>query len=155
MWGRECLRRSSVLPLNLSDTAAINQDGSSLKFITDIAGRRCHIQDASDRGLWCIENYQGPQINITFRHLSQLKAHFLGGSYMRYFFHHLPGLHGCCPGAFQWGQGQLSSHSFLISLWDLIYYCFVVPCCAVFPWTLWKYIILFFFKSLQNIKISF
>ena len=42
-WGRECRRRSSVLPLNLSDTAATSQDGSSLKFIAPIAGRQCYI----------------------------------------------------------------------------------------------------------------
>ena len=41
-WGREC-RRSSVLPLNLSDTAATSQDGSSLEFIAPIAGRQCYI----------------------------------------------------------------------------------------------------------------
>ena len=33
VWGRECRRKSSVLPLNLSDTAATSQDGSSLEFI--------------------------------------------------------------------------------------------------------------------------
>ena len=49
-WGRECRRRSSVLPLNISDTAATSQDGSSLEFIA-IAGRQCYIQDASGRGL--------------------------------------------------------------------------------------------------------
>jgi len=42
-WGRECRRRSSVLPLNLSDTAATSQDGSSLEFITPIVGRQCYI----------------------------------------------------------------------------------------------------------------
>ena len=42
-WGRECRRRSSVLPLNLSDTAATSQDGSSLEFIAPIAGRQCYI----------------------------------------------------------------------------------------------------------------
>ena len=41
--GRECRRRSSVLPLNLSDTAATSQDGSSLEFIAPIAGRQCYI----------------------------------------------------------------------------------------------------------------
>ena len=50
-WGRECRRRSSVLLLNLSDTAATSQDGSSLKCIAAIAGRQCYIQDASGRGL--------------------------------------------------------------------------------------------------------
>ena len=49
--GRECRRRSSVLPLNISDTAATNQDGSSLEFIAAIAGRQCYIQDARGRGL--------------------------------------------------------------------------------------------------------
>ena len=38
-WGRECRRRSSGLPLNLSDTVATSQDGSSLEFIAPIAGR--------------------------------------------------------------------------------------------------------------------
>ena len=50
-WGRECRRRSSVLPLNLSDTAATSQDGSSLEFIAPIAGRQCYLLDASGRGL--------------------------------------------------------------------------------------------------------
>ena len=50
-WGRECRRRSSVLPLNLSDTASTSQDGSSLKFIPAIVGRQSFIQDASGRGL--------------------------------------------------------------------------------------------------------
>ena len=40
-----------MLPLNLSDTAATGQDGSSLEFIAAIAGRQCYIQDASVRGL--------------------------------------------------------------------------------------------------------
>ena len=51
-WGRECRRRTSVLPPNLSDNAATSQDGSSLEFKTAIAGRQCYIQDASCRGLW-------------------------------------------------------------------------------------------------------
>ena len=42
-WGRECRKRSSVLPLNLSDTAVSSQDGSSLEFIAPIAGRQCYI----------------------------------------------------------------------------------------------------------------
>ena len=42
-WGRECRRRSSVLPLNLSDTAATSQDGSSLEVIASIVGRQCYI----------------------------------------------------------------------------------------------------------------
>ena len=37
--GRECRRRSSVLPLKLPDTAASSQDGSSLAIIAAIAGR--------------------------------------------------------------------------------------------------------------------
>ena len=41
--GREFRRRSSVLPLNLSDTAATSQDGSYLGFIAAIAGRQCYI----------------------------------------------------------------------------------------------------------------
>ena len=41
-----------MLPLNLSDTAATSQDGSSLEFIAAIVGRQCYIQDASGRGLW-------------------------------------------------------------------------------------------------------
>ena len=40
-----------MLPLNLSDTAATSQDGSSLEFIAPIAGRQYYIQDASGRGL--------------------------------------------------------------------------------------------------------
>ena len=55
-WGIECRRRSSVLPLNLSDTAETSQDGSSLEFIVAIAGRQCYIQDASGRGLWGHKN---------------------------------------------------------------------------------------------------
>ena len=43
-----------MLLLNLSDTAATSQDGSSLEFIASIAGRQCYIQDASGRGLWCL-----------------------------------------------------------------------------------------------------
>ena len=34
-----------MLPLNLSDTAATSQDGSSLEFIATIAGRQCYIAD--------------------------------------------------------------------------------------------------------------
>ena len=41
-----------MLALNLSDTAATSQDGSSLEFIAAIAGKQCYIQDASGRGLW-------------------------------------------------------------------------------------------------------
>ena len=44
-----------MLPLNLSDTAATSQDGSSLEFIAAIVGRQCYIQDASGRGL-CLAN---------------------------------------------------------------------------------------------------
>ena len=44
-----------MLPLNLSDTAATGQDGSSLEFIAAIASRQCYIQDASGRGLWGIK----------------------------------------------------------------------------------------------------
>ena len=50
-WGRECRRRSNVLQLNLSDTAATSEDGLSLEFIAAIAGRQYYIQDASGRGL--------------------------------------------------------------------------------------------------------
>ena len=50
-WGRECRRRSRVLLLYLSDTAANSQVGSSLEFIAAIAGRQCYTQDASGRGL--------------------------------------------------------------------------------------------------------
>ena len=42
-----------MLPLNLSDTAATSQDGSSLESIAPIAGRQCYMQDASGRGLCC------------------------------------------------------------------------------------------------------
>ena len=48
---RECRTRSSVLPLNLSDTASTNQDGSHLEFIAAITGRQCYIHDASGIGL--------------------------------------------------------------------------------------------------------
>ena len=41
-----------MLPLNLSDTAATHQDGSSLEIIVTIEGRQRYIQDASGRGLW-------------------------------------------------------------------------------------------------------
>ena len=41
------------MPLNLSDTAATSQDGSSLEFIAANAVRQCYIQDASGRGLCC------------------------------------------------------------------------------------------------------
>ena len=40
-----------MLLLNLSDSAATSQDGSSLEFIAAIAGSQCYIQDASGRGL--------------------------------------------------------------------------------------------------------
>ena len=42
-WGRECRRRSSVLPPNLSDTAATIQDDSALEFSALIAGRQCYL----------------------------------------------------------------------------------------------------------------
>ena len=45
-----------MLPLNLSDTAATSQDGSSLEFIAAIVGRQCYIQDASGRGLWPVSS---------------------------------------------------------------------------------------------------
>ena len=45
-----------------------------------VAGVQFHVYQGR------IGNYQGPQINKIFRHLPQLEAHFLGGSYMRYFF---------------------------------------------------------------------
>ena len=47
-----------MLPLNLSDTAATSQDGSSIEIIAAIAGRQCYIQDASGRGLcvWSLLN---------------------------------------------------------------------------------------------------
>ena len=56
-WVRECRRGSSVLPLNLSDTAATSEDGSSLEFIAAITGRQCYSQDASGRGLWLGQTY--------------------------------------------------------------------------------------------------
>ena len=61
-----------MLPLNLSDTAATSQDGSSLEFIAAIAGRRCYIQDASGRGLWA-ENAGGGAVcsHLTFQTLLQ------------------------------------------------------------------------------------
>ena len=56
-----------MLPLNLSDTAATSQDGSSLEFIAAIAGRQCYIQDAIGRWLWYmlilgIINNRGKQV---------------------------------------------------------------------------------------------
>ena len=56
-WGRERRKRSCVLPLNLSDTAATSQDGSSLDFIAAIAGRQGYIQDSSGRGLWWFRSH--------------------------------------------------------------------------------------------------
>ena len=53
-WDREYSRRSSVLPLNILETAATSQDDSSLEFTAAIAGRQCYIQDTSGRGLCCI-----------------------------------------------------------------------------------------------------
>ena len=53
-FGRACRRRSSMLLLNLSDTAATSQYGSSLEFIAAIVGRRCYIKDESGRGLCSI-----------------------------------------------------------------------------------------------------
>jgi hypothetical protein len=53
-WGREYRRRSSVMQLNFSDTAATSQNGSSIEFIAPIAGRQCYIQDAIGRGLWVV-----------------------------------------------------------------------------------------------------
>ena len=38
---RECRRRRSVLPFNLSDTDVTSQDGSCLEFIAAIEGRQC------------------------------------------------------------------------------------------------------------------
>ena len=43
------------MQLNLSDTAATSQDGSSPEFIAAIAGKQCYIQDASGRGLCPLE----------------------------------------------------------------------------------------------------
>ena len=40
-----------MLLLNISDTPATSQVGSSLEFIPAIADRQCYIQDASGRGL--------------------------------------------------------------------------------------------------------
>ena len=42
-WGKECRRKSSVLPLNLSDTAVTSKDGSSLEFITPFTSRQGYI----------------------------------------------------------------------------------------------------------------
>ena len=41
--GQKCKRRSRGLPPNLPDTATTSQDGSYLKFITPIAGRKYYI----------------------------------------------------------------------------------------------------------------
>ena len=49
-WGRECRRRSSLLPFNLSDTAGTSQDGSSLEFIAAIAGAIFRMQVAEGCG---------------------------------------------------------------------------------------------------------
>ena len=63
----------SVLPLNLSDTAASSQDGSSLEFIAAIAGRQCYIQDASGRGLCktSIKKYQISYPGYSFKLLTK------------------------------------------------------------------------------------
>ena len=50
-WGRECRRRSRVLPLNISDTAAASQDGSSVELRVAIAGRQCYIPEPIDRAV--------------------------------------------------------------------------------------------------------
>ena len=56
-----------MLPLNLSDTAATSQDGSSLQFIAAIARRQCYIQDASGRGLcWTIKFEIKEDISLLF-----------------------------------------------------------------------------------------
>jgi hypothetical protein len=50
-WGRESRRRSSVLLLNLSDTAATSQDELSLEFIAAIAAGWAVLYSGSGRGL--------------------------------------------------------------------------------------------------------
>ena len=60
-----------MLPLNLSDTAATSQDGSSLDFIAAIADRHCYILDASGRRLWAL-----------------LLGFKTGGKYIIVFFNH-------------------------------------------------------------------
>ena len=40
------------LPIHVSDTAAISQDGSSLEFFAAAAARECNIPDARGGGLW-------------------------------------------------------------------------------------------------------
>ena len=61
-----------MLLLNLSDTAANSQDGSSLEFIAAIAVRQYYIQDASGRGLWysrgCITKSVGTHKLLVFLH---------------------------------------------------------------------------------------
>ena len=56
-----------MLPLNLSDTAATIQDGSSLEFIAPIVGRQCYIKDASVRGLCGIDNTHGIDKDLWYR----------------------------------------------------------------------------------------
>ena len=73
-WGREC-RRSSVLPLNLSDTATTSQNGWFLEFITAIAGRQCYIQDASGRGL-CNFSYKCVNFFISYLNTNLLANMF-------------------------------------------------------------------------------
>ena len=57
MGGKKCtvlrlrLMRKLAMSLNLSDTAATSQGGSSLEFIAPIAGKQCYLLDASGRGL--------------------------------------------------------------------------------------------------------
>ena len=41
--GQRMQEEVQCVPLNLSDTAATSQDGSSLEFIATIAGRQCYI----------------------------------------------------------------------------------------------------------------
>ena len=57
-----------MLPLNLSDTAATSQDGSSLEFIAAIAGRQCYIQDASGRGLCTLGHRYFKNIDLVHLH---------------------------------------------------------------------------------------
>ena len=82
-WGRECRRRSSVLLLNLSDTAATSQDGSSLEFVTAIAGRQCFIQNASGRGLcpWGINPFDASSLDfLTLRYAFLASEELVGES---------------------------------------------------------------------------
>ena len=47
----KCRKKSSRLPIHVSDTAANSHDGSSLEFVAAATARECNIQDARGGGL--------------------------------------------------------------------------------------------------------